>query len=64
MHIADFIASRKDSKSQKVIGLTDYFFFGGTGSCPVPPHGLQLAIRLMAINPPLNNPCLSNAVIV
>jgi hypothetical protein len=37
----------------------DYeFFFSlfGTGSCPQPPQGLQDAIRLAAIQPPLRTP--------
>jgi len=33
----------------------------GTGSCPLPPHGWQLKIRLVANHPPRNKPCFCRA---
>ena len=33
----------------------------GTGSCPLPPHGLQLNILFSPSQKPLKGPCFCNA---
>ena len=44
-------------KSRKSL-LIFYFFFGGTGSYPLVPQGLHLAILFMASHSPLKGPCI------
>jgi hypothetical protein len=52
------LKSKVPSQKGKDFGLTtiDLRLYG-TGSCPCPPQGLQLAIRFKVNHPPLKGPC-------
>lgn len=41
--------------------LVEGSFFYGTGSYPLPPHGLHEAILFKVSHPPLKGPCFFNA---